>query len=205
MNYSEYISIDGNRFILDNEYLFYMNKKVKYSPKSNRFCYRWINNPKNFELPERKLIRKYMPKEAKVLELGGYIGTTACLINSIIENKNFHTVSEIDPFLRSYLNKNKLLNACQFNIIDQIEYLEESKIYDTIISDIEGDEYLFILNNKKYIQTYIKLMIVEFHSKYYCKNKKTIEKKIKKDCHKFLDTYFQKIETNKNTIVYKKY
>lgn len=208
LNTDIYIKIDNNIFFCDQNYLSYIEKNLnqeKYSSKSNLFFYRWINNPDKFEKSERELIAKHLPKDAIVLELGGFIGTTACLINSIVEDKKSHTVSEINSFFRDYLEKNKLLNLYEFKIIDKIEYLNDTMIYNSIVCDIEGDEYLFILNNQEYIKKYIKLIIVEFHSTYTCKNNKKIGKKAIEDTKSFLNKHFQKVAKKGKTVIYKKY
>jgi hypothetical protein len=37
-----------------------------------------------YEAPERMLIKKYLPRNASVLEMGGCIGIVSCVINKII-------------------------------------------------------------------------------------------------------------------------
>jgi hypothetical protein len=201
------ITIDDNQFICDNEYLLNVlrfTKNKPYTNRSNLFEYRWINYPDNYEKAERTLIKKYIKPHHLVLELGGNIGTTSCLINKIIDNKSSHVVSEIDQFFRTCLYKHKIINNCQFSIIDRINLLDDSIKYDAVVSDIEGDEYLFLLDNQNYIEKNVELMIIEFHTRYACKNNRHIDKNLIAKTHTFLNKNFQKIDHISNTYVYKR-
>lgn len=206
LNNNKYVNIDGNKFVYNNEYILYIEniKKQKYTFDSNLFEYRWINYPENFEATERKLIKKYVTSNSTVLELGGNIGATSCLINNMLSDPKSHIVSEINPFFRLYLEQNKIINRCQFTIVEQIDKIKDNSNYNTIVSDIEGDEYKFFLNNISYIKKYVALIIVEFHKRYKCKNNKPINKQLIKKTEDFLYEYFTIIETDSNTRVYKK-
>jgi hypothetical protein len=63
-----------------------------------------------YELPERELIRKYLPSNARVLELGGGIGVVSCLTNSLLRDKHAHVVVEANPLLIPFLESNRDLN-----------------------------------------------------------------------------------------------
>jgi len=69
-----------------------------------------------YELPERQLVRKHLPPEARVLELGGCIGVVSCLINRLLQNSRSHVVVEANPFLIPFLSGNRDLNGAAFSI-----------------------------------------------------------------------------------------
>jgi FkbM family methyltransferase len=69
-----------------------------------------------YELPERQLVRKHLPREARVLELGGCIGVVSCLINSLLQSSRSHVVVEANPFLIPFLSGNRDLNSATFSI-----------------------------------------------------------------------------------------
>ena len=69
-----------------------------------------------YELPERQLVRKYLPREARVLELGGCIGVVSCLINSLLQSSRSHVVVEANPFLIPFLSGNRDHNSATFSI-----------------------------------------------------------------------------------------
>lgn len=203
---NQHISIENNLFIFDDYYKeFVENKGIIYHNKSKNFYYRWINYPKLFEKSEIELIKKYLPSNAKVLELGGFIGATACLINKLLhEYPELHTVVELDRTIALYLEKNKQLNNCKFNIISgAIDKIPININYDTIIMDIEGDEYSFLLNNQQYIKNHIKCLIIEFHSKYHCKDNKKIPNQLREQTAAFLNKQFLKIDNIGECYVYK--
>jgi hypothetical protein len=207
-----YIIIDNNKFIYDNYYLnniLSLTKGKKYSHNSNIFEYRWINYPESFEKPERDLIKKYCQNTSIVLELGGNIGVTSCLINKITDFKTEHTVTENVDILVQILERHKLLNKAEFQIIpynlNNIQSLNHTQkfYYNTLISDIEGDEYQFIIDNFEYISKHIKLMIIEFHQQYFCKNNGKIDRSLIHHCHDLLQSRFNTIEKIHNVIVYR--
>ena len=209
---TKYINIDGNQFICDDYYLSNVlnHTKKPYTKKSKLFEYRWINYPDKFEAIERNFIKQYIHKNDIVLELGGNIGVTSCLINNIVDeaHKSKHTVTENCEFILNALLKNKLHNRCQFGIVngslEKITDLQKTYHFNTIVSDIEGDEYQFIINNFDYISKYINTIIIEFHNKYFCKKRENISKTIINECHNLLNTQFSIINKQSSVFVYKK-
>ena len=159
-------TIHGNKFYYDNAWYRttgWMNDK--------QFETRWIMRPKRHEWQEATLIKEYVKPSNSVLELGGFIGTTSCLINDIIKNKKNHVVIEICPKYTKYLTINKEKNNKEFTIhsskVEKIEELDKYGIkFDTLVMDIEGDEYDFISNNIDYISKNIKTIIAEFHPRH---------------------------------------
>ena len=141
-----------------------------------------------------------------MLELGGNVGVTSCLINKLTKYKYEHTVTENHSFLSQILEKHKSLNNCNFKILpynlNNINLINNNYKYNTLISDIEGDEYEFIINNFEYISMHINLIIIEFHTLYFCKNQKTINKSLIQKCHQLLNTKYKIIDNSNNVFVY---
>jgi FkbM family methyltransferase len=69
-----------------------------------------------YELPERELIRKHLPPEARVLELGGCIGVVSCLINRLLSEPDAHVVVEANPLLIPFLERNRDINRARFSV-----------------------------------------------------------------------------------------
>jgi FkbM family methyltransferase len=70
------------------------------------------------ELPEQKMILKFLPKNSKILEFGGNIGRASLISNSIINDKTQHLVLESNKTIVRSLRKNKQLNNSQFQILN---------------------------------------------------------------------------------------
>jgi hypothetical protein len=214
METERFIEIRGNKFILDDEYLEWHRKNLyEYTPKSNTFCFRWINRPHKFEIEEHTLVEKHLRRDSNVIDLGGFIGTLSCAINKSLKNPNNHVVTEIHPFYTKYLQKNRDINNCKFEILNRVDKLEELNVdyfFDTIIADIEGDEFRFIIDNFDYISTHVELIIVEVHKRYCAlpsqpeKSNKTVPINLRRQCLATLDTKFKKVDFFKNTLVYRR-
>jgi FkbM family methyltransferase len=69
------------------------------------------------ELPEQKMVVRYLTGHEKVLEIGGNIGRNSLIIGSILENNtnNFVTL-ECDPNIVAQLTHNKNVNNMNFHI-----------------------------------------------------------------------------------------
>lgn len=67
------------------------------------------------ELVEQRLIMKYISAEDIVLEIGGNIGRTSCLLSTILNNENNLLVLECDKTSYQKLLQNKLQNNLNFN------------------------------------------------------------------------------------------
>lgn len=72
----------------------------------------------NRELPEQELIFRYVNSNAKVLEIGGNIGSSSIVISKILNNPKNHVVLESDPNIARELMKNKVANDCGFHIVN---------------------------------------------------------------------------------------
>lgn len=122
-----------NYFIIHSVFLLITGKndfKIKFQGfpivifHSNYFKY--INKPvwirlldNSYEKQEIIAIKKYVKSGMKVLELGGSLGITSVLINSILEDRKNHFVCEANPNLLDNLKFNRKLNNSQFEIINK--------------------------------------------------------------------------------------
>jgi FkbM family methyltransferase len=101
----------------------------------------------NDELPEQKMVARYLTGSEKVLEIGGNIGRNSLVIASIVENSNF-VVLECDIGIASQLLENRDLNNFKFYI--ESAALSNRKLiqkaWDTIPSDT-------LLNGYKWVNT----------------------------------------------------
>ena len=97
------------------------------------------------ELPEQKMVTRYLTGNEKVLEIGGNIGRNSLIISNILNqnNNNNHVVLECDVNIAKQLNENKELNNAQFYIENSA--LSKRKLiqkdWNTIVSDIILDGY----------------------------------------------------------------
>jgi len=69
------------------------------------------------ERHEQDLAKQYILENDVVLELGARYGSVSCIINSKLNNKNNQVVVEPDDRVWDALEKNKVKNNCEFNII----------------------------------------------------------------------------------------
>ncbi len=67
------------------------------------------------EGPERRFVR-HMPRELPVIEFGGAIGVTSCVVNRHVKDPARHIVFEPNPATRALLEKNRDMNRCRFAI-----------------------------------------------------------------------------------------
>jgi FkbM family methyltransferase len=83
-----------------------------------------------YEKHERKLVKKYLTQNDKVVELGACIGVVSLTINRILTIKTNQVSVEPNPTLYKYLNFNKEINNAHF-IIEQsiVTDLEEVKFH----------------------------------------------------------------------------
>lgn len=82
----------------------------------------------SYEKLEIKSIKKFLTKEMTVLELGGSLGVTSVIINSILDKKTNHVVCEGNPELIENLEYNKNQNNCEFKIVNQPVSSLEKKV-----------------------------------------------------------------------------
>ncbi len=70
----------------------------------------------NQELPEQKMVVRYLRGQEKVLEIGGNIGRNSLVIASILENSNNLVTLESDVNISKQLSENRDLNNMKFYI-----------------------------------------------------------------------------------------
>ena len=71
----------------------------------------------HMEKHEQYLAKQYILENDIVLELGARYGSVSCVINSKLNNKNNQVVVEPDDRVWDALEKNKVNNNCEFNIV----------------------------------------------------------------------------------------
>ena len=71
------------------------------------------------EPEERLLVKRWLPSNVPLLELGGGLGTVACLANKKLSDPVRHVVVEADPELIPLLERNRDLNYCKFTIVNK--------------------------------------------------------------------------------------
>jgi FkbM family methyltransferase len=71
----------------------------------------------HLEKPEQDLAKQYILENDIVLELGARYGSVSCIINTKLNNKNNQVVVEPDDRVWDALEKNKVNNNCEFNIV----------------------------------------------------------------------------------------
>ena len=59
------------------------------------------------ELPEQKIIFGNLPRNSKVLEIGGNIGRASIIISNLLKNPLDHVVVESDPKIADKLKENR--------------------------------------------------------------------------------------------------
>ena len=101
----------------------------------------------NDELPEQKMITRYLSGNEKVLEIGGNIGRASLIIASILENNDNFVTLECDVDIANKLTENRDLNNFKFHIENSA--LSNRKliqlVWDTIPSDILFDGYTWVM------------------------------------------------------------
>ena len=70
----------------------------------------------NEELPEQKMVIRYLKGNEKVLELGGNIGRNSLIIASVLENNNNLVTLECDKNIAKQLKTNRDLNNLKFHV-----------------------------------------------------------------------------------------
>lgn len=68
------------------------------------------------EKDERDLVRKHVPADARVLELGACLGVVSCVINRLLHTPAQHVAVEANPALAGILNENRTRNRCAFAV-----------------------------------------------------------------------------------------
>lgn len=98
------------------------------------------NQPVNveYEAEEQFLVRKYIPRDASVLELGARYGTVSCVISDILDEPTRHVAVEPDHSVIEALKKNRVNNNGAFRIFEGVV---SSKGYELAFIDPKFDLY----------------------------------------------------------------
>jgi len=98
------------------------------------------------ELPEQRMVVRYLTGNEKVLEIGGNIGRNSLIIASILENSNNLVTLESDENIAKQLKTNKDLNNLNFHI--ESSALSNRKLiqkgWDTIPCDTLKNGYSWV-------------------------------------------------------------
>eukprot|EP00747_Dinoflagellata_sp_TGD_P021860 gnl/TRDRNA2_/TRDRNA2_128742_c1_seq1.p1 gnl/TRDRNA2_/TRDRNA2_128742_c1~~gnl/TRDRNA2_/TRDRNA2_128742_c1_seq1.p1 ORF type:complete len:242 (+),score=20.90 gnl/TRDRNA2_/TRDRNA2_128742_c1_seq1:213-938(+) len=68
------------------------------------------------ESASRRLVKRWLPTDASVLEIGAGYGTTSCEISAVLRNSGFLVVAEPDRFKSAPLMENRISHCCRFHI-----------------------------------------------------------------------------------------
>lgn len=138
-------------------------------------------NIEHIEKREQDLAKQYILENDIVLELGARYGSVSCIINSKLNNKYNQVVVEPDDRVWDALEKNKVNNNCEFNIIKG--FISNKKL-DLINLDVWLGGYgaTFIESNDTKIPSY---SLDEIKNKYNLNFNVLVA-----DCEGFLEVFF---------------
>jgi len=135
----------------------------------------------HIEKHEQDLANHYILENDVVLELGARYGSVSCVINSKLNNKNNQVVVEPDDRVWNALEKNKINNNCEFNIVKG--FISNKKLDLTNLDDCCGGYgSTFIENSDTKIPSY---SLNEITNKYNLNFNVLVA-----DCEGFLEVFF---------------
>jgi len=155
-----YINIISNEVLIDNipDNIKLLNIDERLSNIQNKL----ILNSGSFldELPEQKMVIRYLTGNEKVLELGGNIGRNSLIISYILGQKNNTNlvVLESDTNISKQLIENRDINKMNFHVENSA--LSKRKLiqkgWQTIISDklLEGYNNVNIISYNEILEKY---------------------------------------------------
>lgn len=88
-----------------------------------------------YEAEERELVRRWLPADVPVVELGGGLGAVSCLANRKLADPKRHLVVEANPAMVPVLERNRDINGCQFTVTNKALGYDA----DTITMEIDQD------------------------------------------------------------------
>lgn len=74
----------------------------------------------DFEKEEQMLVRKYIPTDACVLEMGARYGTVSCVLSQVLDDPTRHVAVEPDQTVIEALENNRKNNNGQFHIYNGV-------------------------------------------------------------------------------------
>lgn len=143
-----------------------------------------INN-NYMEINEQLLAQKYIQEDDRVLELGARYGTVSCMINSKLKGKFKKLQVSVEPDERVWdaLEKNKLSNKCEFNIVKG--FISNKKLELTNLDECYGGYGATSIENEE-----SKIPIFKLHEiQRYCYVKSF--NVLVADCEGFLGTFLE--------------
>ena len=132
----------------------------------------------NIEKDEQYLANYFILEDDIVLELGARYGSVSCIINKKLNNKTNQVVVEPDERVWDALEKNKISNNCNFNIVKG--FISNKKLDLTNLN--YGYGTTFIENNNTKIPSY---SLDEIRNKYNLNFNVLVA-----DCEGFLEIFF---------------
>jgi FkbM family methyltransferase len=103
------VALKGNRIYMDG---------MTYSVEPFSSTLKCTLSKGRFEEPERELVRRWLPAEIPVVELGGGMGAVSCLANRKLSDPAQHIVVEANPGMVPLLERNRDLNGCGFFVVN---------------------------------------------------------------------------------------
>ena len=98
------------------------------------------------EYPEQLMTVMFLPREAKVLELGGNVGRNSCVIASILNDSNHLVVMESSPESAQLLQINRDHNNLKFHIeasaLSRVPLIQNA--WNTIPGDVVLPDYFSV-------------------------------------------------------------
>jgi FkbM family methyltransferase len=90
----------------------------------------------SLETQEQDLARAYIKEDDVVFELGARYGSVSCVINSKLRIKTNQVVVEPDERVWGALERNKVVNACEFHVVKG--FVSTKKLGLTNLDDYHG-------------------------------------------------------------------
>jgi hypothetical protein len=133
-----------------------------------------------YEKEEQELAKKYIKSDDIVLELGARYGSVSCSINSILSCKTNQVSVEPDDRVWKALERNKLVNNCNFNIVKG--FVSSKKLGLTALTSHEGYGTTSVEDSNSSISSFT---LNEIEEKYNLNFNVLVA-----DCEGFLETFF---------------
>lgn len=96
------VQLDGCTFLLDHFAI----------PTREKSAFFWNTYEQDMRVP----LKKYIHRDAPVVELGASIGVVSCITNRMLTDPSQHVVVEANPDIVPILEKHKAVNNCGFTI-----------------------------------------------------------------------------------------
>lgn len=81
-----------------------------------------------YEASETDLVDKHVTGTHDVVELGGCVGFVSCYTNAYLEAGRKHIVVEANPNMTKYIERNRDLNGCDFEVVEAAYASDRSSV-----------------------------------------------------------------------------